>query len=273
MPTKNQPLNEEETREDGYIIEIFSSFQGEGGSVRGSCFGKRQIFIRFAGCDLQCRWCDTPNALNPKYPICRVETVPGTWEFTKYENPVSQEFVIEQVLGLSTRDFHSVALTGGEPTYDEQFFSKIVHKLYDLELPVFLETAGYQPKRIKRVAKLLSYACVDIKDRSAECTKNESREALINKELETITLLTNYSVKVFAKLVVTEETKLEDVRMIADKIRELVVPIVIQPVTPTKKVAAISNQKLFKISETMGEVLPTDLFGLSIQGHKLLSLL
>lgn len=272
MQKKNRPLKDKDTKKNGYVIEIFSSFQGEGGSVRGSCFGKRQIFIRFAGCDLRCKWCDTPNALNPKYPICRVETIPGSGKFATFENPVSQEFVIEQVLGLSTRDFHSVALTGGEPAYDEPFFTKIVNKLYDLELPIFLETAAYQPKRIQRVAKLLSYACVDIKDRSADCT-SDSWEGLINKELESITILTNYSVKAFAKLVVSEETNLEDVRMIADRIRELVVPIVIQPVTPINNVSPISNKKLFKISETMGEVLPTDLFGLSIQGHKLLSLL
>jgi organic radical activating enzyme len=265
--------SEESDKVDGYIVEIFSSFQGEGGSVRGSSFGRRQIFIRLAGCDLRCQWCDSVNSRDPKYPECRVETVPGTWEFTKYKNPVDDEFVIEQVLNLSTKDFHSVSLTGGEPAHQEEFFYQITQRLYDLEIPIFLETNGCFPDRIGKVAPLVSYACVDIKDRSAKSVKDSEWEKLVEKELESITILSNHPVKVFAKLVVTEETSLDDVRMYADKLREIVVPIVVQPVTPVGDVKPISAKKLFTITETLAEVLPTDLFGLSIQGHKIFSLL
>jgi len=45
---------DETKKEGGHLVEIFSSYQGEGGVVRGSCFGRRQIFIRFAGCNLNC---------------------------------------------------------------------------------------------------------------------------------------------------------------------------------------------------------------------------
>lgn len=258
---------------EGHLVEIFSSYQGEGGVVRGSCFGRRQIFIRFAGCNLNCEWCDTAKSRDPKFPECSVETTPGTWKFTTYKNPVDDEFVIDQVLNLSTKDFHSVALTGGEPTYQEKFFNSVVNKLYNLELPIYLETNGYYPKRIEKVASLISYACVDIKDRSAKSVKNNDWQDLVEKELESISILNNYSVKQFAKLVVTEETNIDDVRMIADKIRDIVVPIVIQPVTPIGNVKPISSTKLFQITETIAEVLPTDLFGISIQGHKLLSIL
>jgi len=269
----NQNPAEKKDEIAGHLVELFSSYQGEGGSVRGSCFGRRQIFIRFAGCDLRCAWCDSAQSRDPKYPECKVETKPGTWEFTTYKNPVDDLFVIEQILNLSTKDFHSVSLTGGEPAYQEDFFYKIVSRLYDLELPIFLETAGYFPERIKRVAPMVSYACVDIKDRSAKCIKNSEWEKLVEKELDSLSILNDHSVKAFAKLVVTEETLLEDVRMIADRVREIVFPIVIQPVTPTNGVGPISNQKLFQITEIIAEVLPTDLFGISIQGHKLINVL
>ena len=145
----NPNQDENDNKPSGHLVEIFSSYQGEGGSVRGSCFGRRQIFIRFAGCDLRCAWCDSAKSRDPKYPECKVEITPGTWKFTTYPNPVDETFVLDQILNLSTKDFHSVSLTGGEPTYQEDFFYKIVNRLYDLELPIFLETAGYFPERIE----------------------------------------------------------------------------------------------------------------------------
>ena len=39
------------------IAEIFSSLQGEGKNQ-----GKPCLFIRLAGCNLHCRWCDTPTS-------------------------------------------------------------------------------------------------------------------------------------------------------------------------------------------------------------------
>jgi 7-carboxy-7-deazaguanine synthase len=42
------------------ILEIFYSIQGEGKDQ-----GKPAIFIRFAGCNLDCKWCDTPGSHDP----------------------------------------------------------------------------------------------------------------------------------------------------------------------------------------------------------------
>ena len=273
MNTKAIGIKEEKYSIEGNIVEIFSSYQGEGGSVRGSCFGRRQIFIRLAGCDLKCDWCDTAQSRDPDYSECKVEKKPGTWEFSTYKNPVSDDFVIEQVLNLSTKDFHSVSLTGGEPAYQEEFFYRIINRLYNLEIPIYLETNGYFPERIEKVAPNISYACVDIKDRTANSVRKSEWKKLVEKELESIAILNNYSVQVFAKIVVTEQTSLDDIRMYADKLREIVVPVVIQPVTPIGSVGPISHQKLFKITEVLAEVLPAELYGISIQAHKLLSIL
>jgi len=203
-------MSEEVTKQEidlgnqGHIVEIFSSFQGEGGSVKGSCFGKRQIFVRLAGCTLKCAWCDSADSRDPDYPECKVEIQPGTWEFTTYKNPVDIEFIIQQIIKLRTKDFHSVSLTGGEPPHQEEFFYRLVNRLYDLEIPIFLETNGYYPLRIAKVASKISYACVDIKDRSARSVKNSQWEKLIDKEIESMDILQNNSAKIFAKLVVTE---------------------------------------------------------------------
>ena len=120
---------------------------------------------------------------------------------------------------------------------------------------------------------MLSFSCVDIKDRSSMSVKNNEWKDLVNKELKSLSIINGSVAKGFAKYVVTENTNLDDVRYIIDKIRELVIPIVIQPVTPVGKVGAISNEKLFRITETVAELIPTDLFSISIQGHRLLKLL
>ena len=57
------------------LIEIFSSIQGEGKYV-----GCRQIFVRFEGCNLACRYCDTENAPGA-HPTCQIETHAGSRSF------------------------------------------------------------------------------------------------------------------------------------------------------------------------------------------------
>ena len=37
------------------VSEVFASYQGE-----GIYMGQPQIFVRFAGCNLRCDYCDTP---------------------------------------------------------------------------------------------------------------------------------------------------------------------------------------------------------------------
>ena len=57
------------------IVELFSSLQGEGLLV-----GERQVFVRFAGCNLECAYCDTPAARSAP-PTCRVEATPGAQDW------------------------------------------------------------------------------------------------------------------------------------------------------------------------------------------------
>ena len=69
------------------INEIFYSLQGEGYFT-----GTPAIFVRFAGCNLRCPWCDTDVAKR----------------FT-----VSRTDLLREIAGFKAK---SVILTGGEPT-------------------------------------------------------------------------------------------------------------------------------------------------------------
>ena len=72
------------------VSEIFYSIQGEGRLV-----GTPSLFIRTSGCNLRCRWCDTP------YTSWRPEG--SSWPLAK---------VLRRVDECSTRH---VVITGGEP--------------------------------------------------------------------------------------------------------------------------------------------------------------
>jgi organic radical activating enzyme len=125
----------------GYITELFSSFQGEGPYV-----GRRQIFIRFAGCPYSCFYCDTPSANEPKPSLCTVfgnakkNNIPFGKAFLSkkrfIENPMSSHLVLELLTELRTHDLHSVSYTGGEPLFYAAFVKEIAKGAREMHLKV-----------------------------------------------------------------------------------------------------------------------------------------
>lgn len=79
------------TTEKYNLVEIFRSFQGEG---RNS--GKQCVFVRFAGCNLSCPWCDTLVA--PRFSL-------------------TLEELVGEIKGYGAKN---VVITGGEPTLVER---------------------------------------------------------------------------------------------------------------------------------------------------------
>ena len=72
------------------LVEIFESLQGEGRNSGRPC-----VFVRFAGCNLACPWCDTDVARRFSLSLA------------------------ELVAEVKTHRAKSVILTGGEPTIRE----------------------------------------------------------------------------------------------------------------------------------------------------------
>lgn len=96
------------------INDIFYSLQGEGHNT-----GRAAVFVRFAGCNLRCSFCDT--------------------EFDTYRE-MSDEQILEAISQYPAR---FVVLTGGEPTLqvDEAF----VELLHQHGYEVAMESNGTRP--------------------------------------------------------------------------------------------------------------------------------
>jgi 7-carboxy-7-deazaguanine synthase len=96
------------------ITEIFYSIQGESTHA-----GRRCIFIRLAGCNLRCVWCDS------------------AYTFTGGER-VSIEAVLEKISGWDCR---LVEVTGGEPLAQAESLD-LIRALCDRGYEVLIETSG-----------------------------------------------------------------------------------------------------------------------------------
>lgn len=107
---------------EGYIIrypvlEIFTSLQGEGFHM-----GKGTTFIRLAGCNLRCSWCDTQTA----FDIAQASKMSAMEIVSTYKIP-----------------HHHVVITGGEPTMYN--LKPLVTELHKLDKYVAIETNGTNP--------------------------------------------------------------------------------------------------------------------------------
>ena len=92
------------------LVEIFESLQGEGRNVGRPC-----VFVRFAGCNLNCPWCDTETA-------------------RKFDLTLD-----ELVAEVKTHKAKSVILTGGEPTI-QQGMPELVARLKAEDYWIAVET-------------------------------------------------------------------------------------------------------------------------------------
>lgn len=285
-----------ELNSEGYISEIFSSIQGEGGTVRGSCFGKRQIFIRFSGCNLAegafetngCFWCDSLAAQKLETPIFKYEESPGSKNLLSSKNPVEIKETIKVIKKLITPDLHSISFTGGEPLYQANFILNLSNALKDASIgyPFYLETNGTilpSENQIKEIAENFKYCCCDIKDKSSRAASLEGWYDLVEIELKFIRKMIKFGIDTFAKVVVTSQTQIPDIQWICKNLSIIkypdghVVGLAIQPVAlesqELRNKYSISTTHLNSLFYVASEFIPPESLTLSIQAHKFLNLL
>jgi organic radical activating enzyme len=214
----------------GYVGQIFNSIQGEGIYV-----GVRQVFVRFAGCSLDCCYCDTEKFRKTVQPTCEVEIKPGSMGFKRVKNPVTSTQVLQHVKRLTTPDTHSVSLTGGEPLLAGDFLIEVAKGCKREKLKAYLETNGMDSKAMERVVRYIDYAAVDLKLPEHGAVPREMWARLLDEELRCTRLAFNAGVETFVKIVVLPSTKVSTISRVC-RVVPNGVPVVLQPVTPAKKV-------------------------------------
>lgn len=107
------------------VVEYFMSWQGEGRNI-----GERVFFVRLAGCNRTCSFCDTKNSWNENNPAHKEMT--GEELFDIYSSLVDWQSGIP------------VCITGGEPLLQQtdKEFQEFIRIVFDYAIPISIETNG-----------------------------------------------------------------------------------------------------------------------------------
>jgi 7-carboxy-7-deazaguanine synthase len=102
-----------------YLIEIYKSVQGE-----SSFAGRPCIFVRLAGCNLRCAWCDSEYTFTGGYKL-------------------SEDQVVEEIEKLAPVKL--IEFTGGEPLLQEREVIPLMERLLASDYELMIETSGERP--------------------------------------------------------------------------------------------------------------------------------
>jgi len=206
---------------EGWLGEVFGSLQGE-----GVYSGFRQVFVRLAGCNLGCRYCDSARFRERLDSFTVVLSVGCPGQSREIPNPVTSGRVVELVGELDSLfgSFHSVCLTGGEPLTQAPFLAAVLPELRKRGFKLYLETNGTLPEELDSVIPVLDYVALDFK------LPSSTGEAAHWSEHEEC-LRCSLGKEVFVKMVVTADTSEEDVRRAEAILRKVdpSIPVVLQP--------------------------------------------
>jgi len=206
----------------GNVVELFSSIQGEGVFA-----GRRQVFVRLAGCCYGCEYCDQPEA-KVVAPSALIEQHPGLGDFAETPNPVDAEALanlagaLDRPLGMH----HAFSITGGEPLEQPDFLAELLPLLRRCGPKIMLESNGVEVEALERVMPWVDVVSMDYKLASstgmpAPAERHRRFLALARKR------------DVFVKMVVcavsTDPEVGEAAQQIAEEGRD--VPLILQPIT------------------------------------------
>ncbi|MHC4932109.1 MAG: 7-carboxy-7-deazaguanine synthase QueE [Planctomycetota bacterium] len=204
------------------LYEVFSSVQGEASHV-----GERHIFVRMAGCDLECVYCDTP-ASRRVPQRARIFLPSGARE---EENPLDRDTLDWWVTHLDEEagPHHAIAITGGEPLLFGEYLRPVAEGWRGRGHRVLLETGGHLPSAMEAALRWVDIVMADVKIASS---------AGFSVDLKTARNFLRFASQkeCAVKVVVSAHTTPEEIRGVAAVVAEHAprAPLVLQPVTGSK---------------------------------------
>jgi 7-carboxy-7-deazaguanine synthase len=201
------------------VSEIFSSVQGE-----GIYAGQPQIFVRFAGCNLKCSYCDTVKSLSTRRAVLMT---PGQ--------------ILNKVRALGSREF-TVSITGGEPLLYADFLGVLLPRVKKAGYMTYLETNGALPGEYLKIKKHVDIVSMDIKLPSA-CGRTLWKEHS--------DFIKAAKGRILIKVVAESGTKKAEISRAASITAAVSrdIPFIIQPATRVRKAgpASAKNLAAFKL--------------------------
>lgn len=218
----------------GYISEVFVSFQGEGAHV-----GRRHLFVRLAGCNLRCGYCDTPDSLERTQGY-------SLWtgdERTVHKNPVSARELGQIITEMLRREqpIDAIALTGGEPLVQADFLAAVLRE-GAIDTPVLLETNGVLPNKLSELLEFVDIISMDLK-----LPSNTGEGSFWNEHAQFLDI--GKGRDLYVKIVVDEGTEAADVERAAElvSLHAPRVEVYLQPMVDSMGRVAITPAKLAQL--------------------------
>jgi len=207
------------------LYEIFASLQGE-----GLWIGERHIFVRFQGCDLRCRYCDTPAAVTDSTDplnegVCKAQKNSDAYEYALVPNPVSASELTElcRRLIVPGPSRPVLSITGGEPLLHQEFLAEWLPTVRNT-FRIYLETNGIHGEAMQSLRDQVDVVSMDFKLPSATGLR-----PLWDEHKQFLTAARGK--KLFVKAVVTGDTTQDDMLTAARIIGKFdkAIPLVLQP--------------------------------------------
>lgn len=199
------------------IHSIFSSIEGE-----GIWIGSPTIFVRFQGCTIKCKNCDTPEAIRKNEGI----------NYT-----VNQ--IIEEITAFGD-GVKRVSLTGGNPLeQNPQLLNRLIIELFSLGYVVNLELPGVEDLKTCAIEEDTHYlheilhGCQISLDVKTPCTDlYELSKYTFENEYQSGGVLGDLSLDYQVKMIIKDEKDIKALLEIAELINKttLCIPLVATPI-------------------------------------------
>lgn len=223
------------------LIELFSAIQGEGANC-----GTRQIFLRFAFCDLRCHYCDSAHTWTAP-ETCAIEATPGQRDFEIQANPVTLDRLLDWIDRQNRPRLHdSISITGGEPLLHATFLKTLLPQLKQRTgLPIYLETGGHRPELLDGLLEHLDTIGMDVKLPSSSGEQRWSAHAAFLRRC-VASSTEGSGPQVFVKTIISAATTDDEIAQIGAMVSTIdpQIAVFLQPVTPLATDLRDRNQAL-----------------------------